>query len=60
MDIGPYYVPKGTQVVYSSCAIHLNPEYWEDPMTFKPERWLHEGESKVLKWLPFGAGNMPQ
>ncbi|KAG5584176.1 hypothetical protein H5410_044610 [Solanum commersonii] len=37
-------VPKGTQVLVNIWAIGRDPECWNDPLEFKPERFL---ESKV-------------
>ncbi|XP_078150046.1 cytochrome P450 87A3-like [Carex rostrata] len=34
-----YTIPKGWQVMVCSLAIHLNPEIYEDPHSFKPSRW---------------------
>ncbi|KAL3357163.1 hypothetical protein AABB24_017714 [Solanum stoloniferum] len=35
-----YDVPKGTQVLVNAWAIGRDPECWDDPMSFKPERLL--------------------
>ena len=34
-------------------ALHRNPDYWEDPNTFKPERFL-SANAKLFPYLPFG------
>lgn len=54
-----YDVPKGTTVLVNAWAICRNPEYWDEPDTFNPERFL--GETRDFKgndfdFLPFGAG----
>lgn len=41
-----------------------DPKIWEDPLTFKPERFLENGEAydfdmtgtREIKMMPFGAG----
>lgn len=41
-----------------------DPKVWEDPLTFKPERFLENGEAhgfdmtgtREIKMMPFGAG----
>lgn len=53
--IGEYDVPCGTIVFINAWAIHRDPEVWEDPMCFKPERF--EGkEVEPHKLMPFGMG----
>jgi len=53
--VADYHIPKGTVV---SCAIgnlQYDPDTWEDPDTFKPERW--EGLNRSAPYfMPFGAG----
>jgi cytochrome P450 len=34
------YIPEGTIVGVSAYAIHRNPEYFPEPDTFYPERWI--------------------
>jgi cytochrome P450 len=31
-------------------------EYYDDPLTFKPERWLQEDKPKSLAFIPFLSG----
>ncbi|CAN6363242.1 unnamed protein product [Urochloa humidicola] len=55
-----YDVPKGTIVVTNAWAISRDPEYWDDPDSFVPERF--EGERDLdyggsdFSFTPFGAG----
>ena len=35
-----YIIPKGSIVAVEQYPIHYNPEYYPDPHTFKPERYL--------------------
>ena len=36
-----YLIPKRTQVFVNAWAIGRDPAYWDDPLTFKPERFLN-------------------
>lgn len=47
-------IPKGTLMGIDTAGLHHNPEYWEDPHAFKPDRFL--GEYNHDAFLPFSAG----
>ncbi|KAK7094396.1 uncharacterized protein [Littorina saxatilis] len=49
-----YYIPAGTKIGISSGALHRLPENWEDPESFKPERFLQDYDP--YSYLPFSAG----
>ena len=38
-----YNVPSGSMIVVSLYALHRKPEYWTDPETFNPDRFLEPG-----------------
>ncbi|KAG2018405.1 cytochrome P450 [Coprinopsis cinerea AmutBmut pab1-1] len=39
-----YFIPKGTLVLGSPWHIMHDPEIYQDPMTFKPERFIKDGK----------------
>lgn len=55
-------IPAGAQVGVNPWILHRDPEVFDDPDTFRPERWLDEKtEPERLKlmnrsWIPFGHG----
>jgi|694.fasta_scaffold74571_2 cytochrome P450 len=40
--LGNIKVTKGTLVMTSSMTNHYNPDNFENPTEFKPERWMGE------------------
>ncbi|KAJ6884281.1 hypothetical protein NC652_031320 [Populus alba x Populus x berolinensis] len=61
--LGGYLIPKNGTVNFMVADMGWDPKVWEDPMAFKPERFLNgEGEafditgSREIKMMPFGAG----
>ncbi|PIA38273.1 hypothetical protein AQUCO_02800151v1 [Aquilegia coerulea] len=54
-----YTIPKDTQVFVNVWAIGRDPAFWEDPLSFKPERFLNSSvdfKGQHFQFLPFGAG----
>ncbi|CAF2114185.1 hypothetical protein Bca4012_096209 [Brassica carinata] len=53
-----FKVPEKTTLVVNVYGVMRDPDSWEDPNEFKPERFLtsKQEEEKVLKYLPFAAG----
>ena len=49
--------PKGTEFMVDIIGHHLNPEYFEDPEKFWPERWENANDwLKPWTYLPFSDG----
>jgi cytochrome P450 len=53
-----YRLEAGTVAVVSFYAMHRNPELWDDPLAFDPDRFLPERSQGRSRWqyLPFGGG----
>jgi cytochrome P450 len=55
--IGDDFFPEGTLVGVGIYAIHHHPDFWEEPFTFKPKRWLKNSmEESRVPYSPFGHG----
>ncbi|CAA7035335.1 unnamed protein product [Microthlaspi erraticum] len=60
--LGGYKVPKKGTVNFMVAEIGRDPAVWDEPMAFKPERFIGEEEavditgSRGIKMMPFGAG----
>jgi len=50
-----YHLPKGTYVEVWPWLLHRAEDLWDDPLTFKPERFA-SGESYSYRYTPFGDG----
>ncbi|XP_061340228.1 cytochrome P450 76A1-like [Gastrolobium bilobum] len=54
-----YDIPKDTQVFVNAWAIGRDPDVWDEPLAFKPERFLGSGteyKGQHYELIPFGAG----
>ncbi|KAF5735299.1 hypothetical protein HS088_TW15G00801 [Tripterygium wilfordii] len=59
-----YLIPKNSTVNFMVAQMGWDPKVWEDPMGFKPERFMSsDGEvvfditgNKEIKMMPFGVG----
>ena len=49
-------VPKGTIALVSVYGVHRNPECWEAPEIFDPERFMSRSEKNAKAFLPFALG----
>ncbi|CAA7013214.1 unnamed protein product [Microthlaspi erraticum] len=59
-EIKGFYVPKETVLAFNAYHVMRDPDSWEDPDEFKPERFLDFSrsgqEEQGMKYIPFGAG----
>ncbi len=53
-----YRLEAGTMAVVSFYTMHRDPELWDRPLTFDPDRFLPERSQGRSRWqyLPFGGG----
>jgi cytochrome P450 len=58
LAVDGYRLEAGTVAVVSFYAMHRNPDLWDDPLTFDPDRFLPERSQGRSRWqyLPFGGG----
>ncbi|KAG1701333.1 Cytochrome P450 315a1, mitochondrial [Nymphon striatum] len=61
IQLAEYLIPKDTLVLMSIYTTCRNPEYFPEPNSFKPERWLRtENKNEIFSTyacLPFGLGS---
>lgn len=46
----------GTLVIINIIEMHRNPDVFEDPLSFKPERFESTAGKNPFSWLAFSAG----
>ena len=55
--IGGFTVPRGTMLLVNMWAVQNDPNLWEEPRKFNPERFQKpEMEKDQFRMLPFGYG----
>ncbi|KAG2173125.1 hypothetical protein INT43_004498 [Umbelopsis isabellina] len=56
---GKYHIPKGMLLNSNIYCCQTNPEYWPEPLAFKPERWLPGSDIPADKdaFFPFSSGS---
>jgi len=55
-EIGGYHVPKGTQLFAFQWVTQRDARYFDEPDTFKPERWSNGEQIAKYAYFPFGGG----
>ncbi|GFU01092.1 cytochrome P450 2J5 [Trichonephila clavipes] len=60
IHINGYVIPKGSDITANLWALHYDPAYWDQPEEFRPERFLTDGGTKLIKnppsYAPFSIG----
>jgi cytochrome P450 len=58
VELGPYRIEPGAHFFFSQYVMQRSPEFWEEPLVFRPER--HTAEAKAARprfvYFPFGGG----
>ncbi len=55
VEVGGREYPAGVCLVPNAYLVHHDPEIYEDPYAFRPERFLDEPPG-TYTWIPFGGG----
>ncbi|MBA0752144.1 hypothetical protein Gogos_001008 [Gossypium gossypioides] len=58
-EINGYHVPEKTRVLINAWALGRDPNYWNEPDKFNPERFLNGSVDYTgtnYEFIPFGAG----
>ncbi|CAH2000113.1 unnamed protein product [Acanthoscelides obtectus] len=59
LDIGGRVIPKHSTVYLHIVYTHRDPRFWQEPLTFDPDRFLQENASKIypFSYIPFSYGS---
>jgi len=57
-EVGSTTIPQGHLAAIAIRNIHRHPDYWQNPLEFKPERFLPENKSTLNRsaYMPFLSG----
>lgn len=55
-QLGEYFIPAGTTIVYSAYLVHHNSAVYDDPERFDPDRWLPGHTIPPSAFVAFGRG----
>ncbi|KAG5896789.1 hypothetical protein JTB14_008365 [Gonioctena quinquepunctata] len=58
-DLFGYNIPENTIILTNLYSVHMEKSYWEDPLDFRPERFLDEAGDLLPcegHYIPFGGG----
>lgn len=57
-EVGGYHVPAGSDVLVCPYTLHRNPDFWDRPAKFDPDRFAPDRAADRPRYahIPFGAG----
>jgi cytochrome P450 len=55
IQVGDWTYPTGAALIPNAYLIHHDPEIYDDPYAFRPERFVGESPG-TYTWIPFGGG----
>jgi cytochrome P450 len=55
VELGQWRIPEGVRIWTPMSLIQRDPDAYENPNEFRPERFL-EGKPPAYMWIPFGGG----
>jgi cytochrome P450 len=57
-QIGGYTIPSGSQVLISQWLLHRDARWFDDPLAFRPQRWMDGLKERLPRFVyfPFGGG----
>ncbi len=61
IQTGPYHIPKGATVLTGLYFIMKDPDFFNDPENFNPDRFLDPATQKFFpneRVIPFGLGKL--
>lgn len=56
--IDGYEIPAGSEVLLSQYVVHRDPDLWDEPLEFRPERFVAgaDEDRERYSYFPFGGG----
>ncbi len=57
LTLGGFHIPKGMIIAIQVFALHRNPELWDNPDVFQPDRFLDPLKRDTFVYLPFSKGS---
>ena len=55
-SVGERTIPAGVDLHLSVIRVHRDERWYDDPLAFRPERWVGANDRPNYAYVPFGAG----